>query len=76
MKNGIANTTETESDESRIIRESPNEYGIVREIIWEKKIRDFQEHVEEEQKTTVMDVVAGICPELVRRLTEIANLLR
>jgi len=76
MKQGRANRTETKKDVRRIVREIPNKNGIGYEKIYEKSIRTFQEQVEENQKTTVMDVVKGICPDLFRRLTELAVLLR
>ena len=76
MKHGRIHRTETEKDERNIVREIPNENGIGYERIHEKSIRKFQEQVEEDQKTTFMDIVAGVCPELARRLRDIAELIR
>lgn len=75
MENENKNAAKNEQYENQIVRVCPNEYGIAYEIINERKIKIFQEHVERQEKTTVMDVVAAISPPLVRRLKEIADLL-
>jgi hemerythrin superfamily protein len=76
MKKVNSNTTEKEECESHIVRAYPTDHGIAHEQIWVTKVKNFEKHVEEKEEKTVMDVVGEICPELARRLTDIANLLR